>query len=78
MDEPVFHVKDALAALGEALVMGDQHQRHAPLGLFVEEDLKDPFSGRSIEVAGRLIRDQDRGIEEQGPRDRDSLLLSPG
>ena len=32
--------------------------------------------GAAVERAGRLVEDQDRRILEQGPRDRDALLLA--
>src|ERR1044071_1118134 len=42
------------------------------------ERVLDGRFGLRIEVAGRLVEQQDRRVLEQGARDRDTLLLSAG
>src|SRR3954447_12075774 len=42
------------------------------------EHLEDLLARARIEVAGRLIGEQERGVIDQGPGDRDALLLAAG
>ena len=68
----------AVAALRQRGVVGDQHQRHAALGMLGEEQIDDLLAGRLVKIAGRLVRDQDRGIGRQRAGERDALLLAAG
>ena len=58
--------------------VGDQHQRHAALGVLGEQEIDDLLAGRLIEIAGGLVRHQDGGIGRQRARERDALLLAAG
>src|ERR1700761_5718813 len=51
--------------------------RGPALGKGVERLLHGPF-GLGVEGAGRLVQDQDARVPEQGPGDRDPLLLAAG
>ena len=58
--------------------MGDDHQGAPPLGLVLPEDREDLVAGPRVQLAGRLVRqDEARGLD-QGPRDRHPLLLAAG
>ena len=58
------------------VVGGDQHRR---AGLVDPVDqLHDPDRGLGIEVAGRLVGDQQRRVVDERARDRDALLLAAG
>ncbi len=46
-----------------------------PPGVDVAQELEHAAGGALVEVAGRLVGDQDGGIVHQRPRDRDPLLL---
>src|SRR5690606_26972951 len=46
-------------ACGEAWIVSDQHQRHAALLRLGEQEIGDLASGRLVEIAGRLVGDQD-------------------
>ena len=52
----------AIAALRQRGVVGHQHQRHAALGMLGEQEIDDLLAGGLIEIAGRLVRHQDRGV----------------
>ena len=54
--------------------MGDHDDRNASLVQLLE-DSHDLNAGSAVEVAGRLIREQDLGIIDQRPRNGDALLL---
>ena len=56
--------------------MGHEHQRHAACRLLVEQGLEHLLSGPAVEVAGGLVGDQDRRVQEERPGDRDALLLA--
>src|SRR5436190_14679184 len=43
-----------------------------------EQKLDDLAPSRLVEIAGRLIRHQDRGMRCEGTRKRDTLLLATG
>ena len=56
--------------------MGDDHQRRLPLVLEPAEDPVDLVAGLRVELAGRLVgQDEDR-VLDQGPGDRHPLLLA--
>ena len=41
-----------------------------------EDQVHDLAAGIDVEIAGRLVRQQDLRIVDQGPRQRDALLLA--
>ena len=58
--------------------MRDQHQRHAALGMLAEQKVDDLLAGGFVEIAGRLVGDEDCGIGRQRAGERDALLLAAG
>ncbi len=68
----------AVAALRQRGVVRHQHQRHAALGVLGEQQIDDLLAGGLVEIAGRLVRDQDRRIGRQRAGQRDALLLAAG
>ena len=58
--------------------MGDQHQRHAALPGLGEQQVGDLPAGRLVEIAGRLVGDQDARLRRQRAGDRHALLLAAG
>ena len=58
--------------------MGDQHDRLAQALARVPQEIEDLGSGGVVQVAGRLIGEQDRGLGGQCTRQRDPLLLAGG
>ena len=50
----------AIATLRQCGVVGDEHERHAALGMLGEQQIDDLLAGGFVEVSGRLVGHQDR------------------
>src|SRR5690348_11512168 len=74
----VGQIEPALASFGQRSIVGDQQQRRAEPGVLVEQRLDDRLAGRAVEIAGRLIGQQQRRAGDKGAGDRDALLLAAG
>ena len=57
--------------------MGDHDQRHATIAEPFEQP-EDLVPGRGVEVAGRLIGEQNLGLSDDRAGDRDALALPAG
>src|SRR6516164_8665124 len=57
--------------------MRDHHQRRSSLAE-LDQEVEDLDAGVRVEVAGRLVGEQERGLPNNRPRDRDSLALAAG
>ena len=55
--------------------MRDHHEGGAAVGQ-LHEQVDDLGAGLGVEVAGRLIGEQERGLPDDRPRDRDPLALT--
>jgi hypothetical protein len=75
---PVFECDDAVEAAGEIEVVGGDQCGEARVADEIEEGVQDTLAGRVVEVAGRLVAEQDPGIVGERPGDRDALLLAAG
>ena len=76
-DAPVADVDAAVAPGRELLVVRDDDQRDALLAVQAEEDVLDDRAGGGVEVAGRLVREDDpRVVHERAGDDRPLLLPS--
>ena len=64
--------------LGDVGLVCDQEHRDAALRIQPLEDLHDLDARARVEVAGRLVRQDDGGFVDQRPRDRHALLLAAG
>ena len=58
--------------------MSDDEQGQPVLLIELLEEPDDVAAGLAVEVAGRLVAEQDGGAVEQRPGDGDALLLAPG
>src|SRR3984893_16678624 len=56
-------------------IVGDHADRRAAL-MQLAQQIHDGFTALRIEIAGRLVRQEDHGFTPDGPRDGDALLLS--
>jgi hypothetical protein len=61
---------------GDLRIVGDQHERGAAGAVNLQQQLDHLAARRTIEVAGRLVGQQDRGIVGERPGDCDPLLLA--
>src|SRR5487761_2096617 len=68
-------VDQAACLLGGLGVVGDHDDRLPDLVVEAREQPQDLLRGHPVEVAGRLVGDDQRRIGDQRPRDRDPLLL---
>ena len=76
-DAPVEHLDPARHARGDALVVGDHHDRRAGRVQFLEQ-VEERLPGGLVEVAGRLVGQHDRREPDQGAGDRHALPLPAG
>ena len=67
-DPAVGQVKPALAALGEDRVVRDQQQRRAEPRVLLEQLIDHRLAGRAVEIAGRLVGQQQRRAGDKSAR----------
>src|SRR5690606_10274724 len=77
LDVAVLEADDALAAGGDAVVVGDHDDGHA-LAVQLLDDLEDGLAGGGVEVAGGLVGEEDDGAGDEGAGDGGALLLAAG
>src|SRR4051795_9814239 len=77
-DAAVVELDDALAHLVDdaGIVGGHEHGRAGAVDAV--QELHDADAGVRVQVAGRLVGDEDLGAVHEGARDRDALLLTTG
>ena len=56
--------------------MGDQHQSRGKFAVKIKQQFDDPLSRRGIQIARRLIREQNLGLGRECPSNGNPLLLS--
>src|SRR5262249_56754483 len=78
LDAARAHMQHAIAAFGERSIVGDENERGAAFGLPAEQKFDDVLPCGLVEVAARLVRDDDGWIGRQRTRERDTLLLAAG
>src|SRR6185437_4463475 len=71
------HADHAVATGGERGIMGDERERRAAPRPEIEDELDDRAPGRLVEIAGRLVGDQERRAGAERARQRHALLLAP-
>src|SRR6266852_1862981 len=69
---------DAGCAGREREVVGHEYDGGPAVAVERLEQLENPVSGRVVEIAGRLVGEEDLGRVGECARDRDALLLSTG
>ena len=75
---PVGEVEHAVGDRGGARLVRDHHDRLAELLDRVTQELEDLGARRRVEVAGRLVREDDVRLRDERTGDRDALLLATG
>src|SRR5205814_8083097 len=76
LQPPVFEADDAVEAAGELQVVGGDQSGQAGMAYEVEQCAHHAVAGRVVEVAGRLVGQQDAGIVGESADDRNTLLLA--
>ena len=72
----LLEVQRALGALGGVRIVRDHHDRLAVLAVERLQQIEDLVAGLAIEVAGRLVAEQQRRVGDDRARDADALLLA--
>ena len=75
-DPAVADDEDAVRIGGRLRVVGDEDDRLVPLLAGAPERVEDLGAGRVVEVAGRLVGEQQRRPGHERPGDGDALLLA--
>src|SRR5918995_2072295 len=79
LDQPaVGEAQDAVGALGDPLVVGDEHEGDLELAVQAGEQVHDHLAAAGVEVAGRLIGEHHARRAHQRAGDRHPLLLAAG
>ena len=76
LDLPVAEAHEPRAVLGDVHLVGDEDDGDAALDVEALEDAHHLDAGPRVEVAGRLVGQDDRGLVDQRARDRHALLLA--
>src|SRR5690606_20219883 len=74
-DRAVREANRAPRTAGEVRVVGHEHERRAALAIQLLEQLDDRVAGAGVQVAGRLVREQDLRLVDERASERDALLL---
>src|SRR5207249_3438725 len=75
-DLPVSDDADAIGVCGRLRVVGDEDDRLAPLHATAPEGVEDLGPGRVVEVAGGLVREEERRPGHERTGDGDAPLLA--
>src|SRR5439155_21842281 len=75
-DLPVADDADAIGVCGRLRVVRDEDDRLAPLDAAAPESVEDLGPGRVVEVAGGLVREEERRPGHERTGDGDALLLA--
>jgi hypothetical protein len=76
VDRAVAHPHDAPAPFREPNVMGDEHQRRAAFLLLGEKQVGHLPPRLAVQIAGRLVRDQDERVGRKRAGNRHTLLFA--
>src|SRR5260370_24157241 len=77
-DSPRTQPHHTVAARGQRGIVGDEHERGAALRMSCEQKIDDLRPGGLVEVAGRLVGDEDGWVWRERAGKRDALLLPAG
>ena len=77
-DRPVAHDEHAIGVGRGPCVVSHEHDRLPQPVARVPQQVEDLGAGRVVEVAGRLVGQQDGGLGGKRPRQRNALLLAGG
>ena len=75
---PFLEVQRPLRALGRVRIVRHHDDRLAVLAVERLQQVEDLVAGLAIEIAGRLVAEQQRRVGDDGARDADALFLAAG
>src|SRR5690606_2396610 len=75
-DRAVRETDRAARAAGEGRIVRDQHERRAALAVQLLEQMDDRLARAGVEIAGRLVGEQDARLVDERAGERDPLLLA--
>src|SRR6516165_6354547 len=75
LQSPILERHDAVEAVGEFEVVGSDQRGQAGMAHQVQQCAQHIVAGRVVEVAGRLVGQQDPGVVGERADDRNALLL---
>ena len=78
LDRARAHPDHAVAARGQRRIVGDERERRAASRRKIEHEVHDRAAGRLVEIAGRLVGDQQRRPRGKRAGQRHALLLAAG
>ena len=79
LDDPAVAQRDrALAALGDLHVVRDDDDGAGEAAVDVANQRENLFTGAGVEIAGRLVGEEHRGIDGERAGDGDALTLAAG
>ncbi len=73
-----FEFQYPVASSRELKIMGDEDRRQVTPAAEIGEKVENQLAGALVQIAGRLVGEQQRGVAGEGARDGDALLLSSG
>ena len=76
VEHALVEVQRALRALGRVRIVRDHDDRLAVLAVERLQQVEDLVAGLAIEIAGRLVAEQQRRVGDDRARDADALLLA--
>src|SRR5579862_7654701 len=74
--QAVPELHDARAVLGDVVLVRDEQDGDAALGVELLKNVHDLDAGARVEVPGRLVGQENGRVVDQRPRDGDALLLT--
>src|SRR5271166_324612 len=75
-DGTIAHVDDAVAIAGSLGIVRNHQHRLTQLLVGLPQHLQHDLGILRVEITGRLVRQNDRGLVDQGARQRHALLLA--
>src|SRR3954467_2790747 len=78
LQRPVHQVEPYSEPLGERGAVGDDDQARVRRALQIQEQRRDRVGGRAVEVACRLLAEQEARLTNEGAGNRDALTLTAG
>src|ERR1700730_15322718 len=77
-DEAVTHVQDAMSVCGRFRIMRDHHDGLAQISIELAQEAENALGTFRVEIASRLVRENDFRLTDNGAGKSDALLFAAG